>query len=243
MRILHDWLGQSEALAVDLVVKIAPWAAPAPTAYLVYARTMAHLRWPAWVAIVAALVIESLGLATVATALELREYNQEKRKSDPAAPFGLAALLAGVYLVVALLLTVVLDIVPILSIVAPGAFPFLSLCGVLVLAVRSDHRRRLQTIAEEKAFRRNARHQVASAARMRRTSESIAQSAGSGNGHEPHVCAWCERKFSHQNGLNAHLRFCAEYRIAKERSDKSGSLVGQGGQWTQTHTRGREREL
>ena len=80
-----------ESRLVDLVAQIAPWAAPIPTAYLVGRATVLHLAWPVEVGIVAAVIIESLGLATTSTALALREYNASKRQADPAAPFPLAA--------------------------------------------------------------------------------------------------------------------------------------------------------
>jgi hypothetical protein len=160
--ILSAWARRVEAMATDAVAKVAPWAAPIPTAYLVGRATIIHLQWPAWVGIVTAVIVESLGLATAATALELREYNQAKRKSDPAAPFALAATLVAIYLVVALGLTVALDIVPTLAVYAPAVFPLLSLTGVTVLALRGDHRRRLETIEtdrQERQAKRQARRQ------------------------------------------------------------------------------------
>jgi len=152
-----DRFNKLDGFAVDLVAKLAPWAAPIPTAYLVGRATVEHLAWPVWVGFVAAVIVESLGLATTSTALTLREYNAEKRKSDPSAPFVLAAALVGVYLVVAVGLTVALDIVPALAVYSPAIFPLLSLTGVTVLALRGDHRRRVAEIEKGKAERRKRR--------------------------------------------------------------------------------------
>jgi len=162
---LRDWMGRIEAMATDVVARLAPWTAPLPTAYLVGRATVEHLRWPTAVGIVVAIIVESLGLATTATALELREYNKSKRKSDPFAPFALSAVLVGVYFAVAVGLTVALDIVPTLATYAPAIFPILSLCGVTVLALRGDHRRRVVTLAQGKAERKAARQRRKSAAR------------------------------------------------------------------------------
>lgn len=155
---------QVERLATDVVARVAPWAAPVPTAYLVGRASVLHLGWPDWVGLTAALVVECLGLVTTATALELREYNAAKRKNDPAAPFVLATALVGVYLVVAVGLTVALDIAPALATYAPAIFPVLSLTGVTVLALRGDHRRRLAGIEhvkqERKAERRRSAQQA-----------------------------------------------------------------------------------
>jgi hypothetical protein len=79
--------------------------------------------------------------ATLGTSTELWECNQGKRKPDSSAPFELAAVLLGVYFLVATGLTVVLDIYPQAVIVAPEIFPALILVGVTVLALRSGHRK------------------------------------------------------------------------------------------------------
>lgn len=142
-----------EAWAVDIVAKTAPWLAPLPTAYLIGQAAVEHLSWPVWVGVVAAIIIESLGLATTATALELRAWNARKRKADPSAPAQLAFGLVGLYFLTAIGLTVVLDIFPPLTTYAPAIFPLLSLAGVTVLALRSDHRLRLEAVKTEKEAR------------------------------------------------------------------------------------------
>lgn len=144
--------------AIDLVAKIAPWCAPIPTAYLVGRATVNHLEWPVPIGFLAAAVIESLGLVTCATALDLYQFNQNRRKNDPPAPFLLAVFLIVIYFFVAVLLTVVLDTQPSWSVIAPAIFPFLSLAGVTVIALRKDYQKRLQQIANEKADRKAERH-------------------------------------------------------------------------------------
>jgi len=160
-----------EGAAVDLVARLSPWLAPLPTAYLTATATVKHLDWPTVVGVVAGVVVEALGLASVATALMLREYNANRHrvpddwqpvdargrrkryrgKVDPPAPFKLAVALAGVYFVSVTGLTVVLDTLPNLAAFAPIIFPILSLAGVTVLALRADHKRRLAAIAERDA--------------------------------------------------------------------------------------------
>lgn len=150
-----------ETAALDAVSKIAPWLAPIPTAYLVGKATFEYLAWPAWVGVVTALTLEAFGLACGALALELRDWNQSKRKTDPAAPAFLAYVLMGGYLVIAIGLTVFLDIFPALAAYAPAIFPLFSLAGVTVLALRRDHARRVEGVkldkAERKAGRQNLR--------------------------------------------------------------------------------------
>ena len=110
--------------------RIAPWLAPIPTAYLIGSATEEHLDWPWPIAGAAAVAVELLGISITTTALELWQHNQTKRKSDPTAPTWLSAILVGVYLVVAVTLTVMLDVIPDLKKWAPAIFPMLSLTGV-----------------------------------------------------------------------------------------------------------------
>jgi len=146
-----------ETVITDLAARIGPLTAPLPTAYAVATATGEHLGWPVWVSAAAAVSIEVMGIATVNTALELREYNAAKRKSDPSAPFALAVGLTGGYLGIAVGLAVVMDVAPALVVYAPAIFPLLSLAGATVLSLRADHRRRLDAIEREKGERRAAR--------------------------------------------------------------------------------------
>jgi cobalamin biosynthesis protein CobD/CbiB len=156
---------RAEINLTDIIAGLAPWLAPIPTAWLVGAATVKHLAWPVPVAIVAAAIVESLGLAATNTALELREYNQSKRKIDPPAPAWLAAGLVGGYIAIAILLTVALDVVPSQARYAPAIWPALSLTGAVILALRADHRRRLAAIAQDKAERKAARQVVSTVKR------------------------------------------------------------------------------
>jgi hypothetical protein len=142
---------------IDLVAKIAPWFAPIPTAFLVGRATVVHLEWPPAIGFLAAVVIESLGLVSCATALDLYQFNQNRRKNDPPAPFGLAVIMILIYFLVAVFLTIVLDIQPVWSLVAPAIFPLLSLVGVTEIALRKNYQDRIQKIANEKADRRAER--------------------------------------------------------------------------------------
>ena len=100
--------GDLERSAVELVARSAPWLAPVPSAFFVARSGMEHLALPLVVAVTAAAIIETLGLATVHTALWLSEWNQVKRKSDPRAPTWLAVALVGAYLATTLGLVVAL---------------------------------------------------------------------------------------------------------------------------------------
>ncbi len=142
---------------VDGIAAISPWITPLPSAVLVANAVVKDLHWIPALGWVTAAIIESLGLTTVSTSLLLWDYNAGKRKTDPAAPFLLAASLVGVYLVSTIGLTVFLDIFPELGRYAPALFPLLAMVGAVNLALRSGHRRRLSGIAQDRAERKAER--------------------------------------------------------------------------------------
>lgn len=156
----RETLSEIETNLTDGIAAIGPWITPIPSAVLVANATVKDLHWSAELAWVAAAIIESLGLTTVSTSLLLWEYNADKRKTDPDAPFLLAAFLVGVYLVSTIGLTVLLDIFPDLARYAPALFPILALVGAVNLALRSGHRRRLTSIAQDRAERKAERQAV-----------------------------------------------------------------------------------
>lgn len=143
-----------ESRLTDIVSGVMPWLAPAPCAFLVGRACLIELGWPLAIAMITAVIIECLGLSASITALELREYNASKKKTDPGAPAFVAFGVVGLYLAITLLLVVFLDVFERASVFAVAFMPFLSLAGMAILALRSDHRRRMEAIKEDKESRR-----------------------------------------------------------------------------------------
>lgn len=162
-------LQRVENALVEFAATVGPWLAPIPTAFLVGRALVMHLHYPLIIAVSGGVVIELLGLSSTNVALTFYEYNQEKRKTDQKAPFLLALALVVTYFVTATVLTVLLDVIPDLVTWAPIIFPLLSLTGVGVLALRADHRRRLNKIEDDKEERKNARKD----ARKNRRAEGV----------------------------------------------------------------------
>lgn len=142
----------TEHHAVEFVARLAPWLAPGPSAYFVARAARKHLEVPDEVAAIMAAVIETLGIATVATALRLYDWNQSSltakgnlRKGRTLAPAKLIWLSVGmgtVYLVVTICLTVLLEVHPDWATYAPAIFPVLAVVGAVNLAIRSNQARR-----------------------------------------------------------------------------------------------------
>ncbi len=124
----------------------------APSAYFVARSAMTHLALPLPVALIVAAIIETLGLATVHTALWAHDWNAHKRKTDPSAPLGLAIALGGVYVAATLGLLVFLEVWPFLAVYAPAIFPA-AVVGALNLALISRQEQRGGNRQGEKAER------------------------------------------------------------------------------------------
>ncbi len=132
----------NESIITDWVARVTPWLAPLPNAYLVYRTSIDTLGWPWLIALAAGVVIEALGLSAVHTALEFRSHNRGLKDGDKrTSPYGLAVALVVAYLVSVTGLTVILDTMPELARYAPLIFPIISLCGVTIIGIRTDHRR------------------------------------------------------------------------------------------------------
>jgi hypothetical protein len=137
-----------EAKLTDTIAGLVPWLAPIPSAVLVANATLKHLGWSQPVAIVAGLIIEGLGLTSTSTALTLWDWNARRPVNEPKAPFWLSALMVAVYLISTIGLTVVLDMDVALVHIAPAVFPVLALVGTINIALRSQHKHRLNRIAD-----------------------------------------------------------------------------------------------
>ena len=146
-----------EKNAIKVVAKLAPWLAPFPSAYFVARSAMIHLALPLPVAVVVAAIIETLGLATVHTALWAYDWNAHKRKTDPSAPVSLALALGAVYVLATLGLVVFLEVWPSLAAYAPALFPALAVVGALNLAMISRQEQRESAVKVEKSERKAAR--------------------------------------------------------------------------------------
>lgn len=149
-----------ESVLTDIASRLGPWLLPLVTAGLVYRAAVTRLAWPIWQALTAAAGLELFGLGATGTALTLWGYNRSKRKSDPTAPAGLAVALAGVYFLVVSALVVVIEVLPAAVTWTPLAFPVLSLSAVGILALRLDHKARLdavRTVRIERSAQRSGR--------------------------------------------------------------------------------------
>jgi len=150
----------SENNLVKIVSKISVWVAPAPSAYFVARSATKHLGVIRPFDAVIALVIETLGISTIHTALWLYSWNQESmtpagnvRRGRTLASWleiGLSIATGLLYLLTAVSLTVVLEVYPNLAIYAPALFPLFSIVGAVNLALISRQENRESALQADK---------------------------------------------------------------------------------------------
>lgn len=147
-----------EHVLVHTAIKITPWLADLPVAYLTYRNFSQVLNFPGWIALGAGIAVEGLGLACGATAMKLRRYNQTKRQKDPPAPALLAWGTVVAYFASSLVMSL-LGTFTGLSLYAILTFPVMGILGTLVHVMEQDHRSRLNAIEQDRERERNERRE------------------------------------------------------------------------------------
>lgn len=198
-----------EKNTIRTVAKLSPWLAPLPSAYFVARSAIVHLALPLPMAVVVAAIIETLGLATVHTALWAYEWNAHKRRADPGAPLALAVALGVVYVVTTIGLVVFLEVWPSLAVYAPAIFPALAVVGALNLAMIARQEQREAAVQTEKQERKAEREGQRQATRPNihtQSSEEVSKTAILGSSLD---LARQTRKAKRDTRLGALLTFYA----------------------------------
>ena len=164
---LESWqavTGKLEGVIVDNVSAAAPWLAPVVPAYLAYSNMTGVLSFPWYIALIAALVVEFLGLATTNTVFTLWEYNRTRKTTAPIAAIWPALSAAGAYIIVVIVVNVLLDLSNPVHVIAKALLSMLSILAAITLAIRAGHARRLAAIKQEREERRVARGKIPTSA-------------------------------------------------------------------------------
>ncbi len=160
VNILNSWLRlirAVESVLIDVIAATAPWLAPLIPAYMVYNNLLTVLQFPSWVALAGAGVVELLGLSAVYTSFQLWQYNDSRRQTDQAAPTRIAITMALAYLAIVLTVNVLLDEAPTIQRLAKALMSCLSIIAAVILAIRSQHGRRLAAAETAKQERKEER--------------------------------------------------------------------------------------
>lgn len=146
-----------ETTLIDVVAAYTPWLASLVPAFLGYENVLRALHFEVWQAWVYAIVVEALGLATVATTLKLWNWNLANK--DRRAPFALAVLTALFYLTIVLSVNVLLDDGDALQKVVKALASSFAVVGALTVALRSQQARLEQDAESRRAQEESARQQ------------------------------------------------------------------------------------
>ncbi len=139
---------QPAAMKLDeRIMQFIPLMAPVPTAWMIGTATFTIMHFPLPVSVISSLTVEGLGFVSINTANEMREFNRHlngaELKQKMQAPVWQAYGVAGLYLVTATLMTVVLHIVPTLELYAPLPFIVMTAAGGWLYALRKEHAERV----------------------------------------------------------------------------------------------------
>lgn len=142
----------SEQNLIDNVARFVPWLAPGIPAVFAYmnSRTQLQMEWP--IALLIALTVEGLGLASVHTALSLVEHIKTHSKNQPKTEAWIMLCMTLFYLAIVVTVNIILDLNhPVQIIVAKALLSLVSIPAAVTLSIRQLHKTRLADEAEQKA--------------------------------------------------------------------------------------------
>jgi len=151
---LQELTRNLERVTLDLVAATTPWLAPLIPAYLAGHNMLAVLGFPLPLAVIGAAVVEFLGLAAVHTTFQFWQWN-ETGTGTFRAPTRVAGLVGVFYLAIVITVNVILEVgrVPAVGIAAKALLSLISVAAGVVLALRSQHARRLVEIQQQAVSR------------------------------------------------------------------------------------------
>ncbi|MBN2003096.1 MAG: hypothetical protein JXA21_07035 [Anaerolineae bacterium] len=159
--IVDDLTGGLEALALAITTRAASWVATVPTVALAARTIETVFVLPPTTAIASSIALELVGQSVVNGWLRAKEWNANKRKTDPAANERLLLGFSGIYFAADFLLVGALE-VP-LAIAGEWVhltsllFPLMQIVSTIVTAERAAQFRREAVIGAEKAERTGKR--------------------------------------------------------------------------------------
>lgn len=147
---LGDLISGAEKSFLDFLGALVPYCVPIIPAYLTYFHVQKEMEFPAWVAVTAAFVVETLGMASVSTAIRFWYHNVKYTKADNKAPFGLAIGVYLFYIAVVVTVNVILEIYTGTRsgwiILAIALFTLLSVPSGVLIAIRAQYSQVLEDI-------------------------------------------------------------------------------------------------
>lgn len=129
------------------ITEMAPMIAPLPPAFSVYTAMTERLRVPIYIAVIAAIAIEIIGMFSSKVSIRCYQWNKARNKTDQTVPQNLSILMTSSYFIVVLLLALTVELLPgLVALVIPG-FVLIAISVYVNLAIHSN----LEKLEVEKA--------------------------------------------------------------------------------------------
>lgn len=149
-----------EGSLVNLLSTLTPWLAPLIPAYMTYTHVNNYLDFPHWVALIAGITVEFLGLTTVSTTLAFWSHNQKYKTDVRRVPVIIPLLTFVFYLLVVISINVLLDVYGGQAVIAVRVLlTLLSVPAAVIIATRRQHGEIIDEIRVQKDKRAIARRE------------------------------------------------------------------------------------
>jgi hypothetical protein len=103
------------------ITEMAPMVAPLPPAFSIYTAMYERLHVPMYVAVIAAIAIEIIGMFSSKVSIRCYQWNRARNKTEQTIPQTLSIAMTATYFIVVLLLALTVELLPnLVSLVIPG---------------------------------------------------------------------------------------------------------------------------
>ena len=148
----NETIRDAESSVLNFLSAIAPWGAPIIPASMAYGGMTNRLNFYPVIALIGAIVIEILGLATVSTAVTFWQHNRRQKADYKRMPVIVPAGMYLCYLVIVITTNVLLELPTdnYIPLIARALLTLLSIPAGVTVAIRTQHTELLKEIASGK---------------------------------------------------------------------------------------------
>ena len=120
------------------ITEVAPMVAPLPPAFSIYRAMSERLHVPVYVAIIAAVAIEIIGMFSSKVSIRCYQWNVGRNKSEASVPQGLSILMTSIFFLVVLLLALTVELFPNLTALVIPGFVLIAISVYVNLAIHTN---------------------------------------------------------------------------------------------------------
>jgi hypothetical protein len=149
----NAWVHGAEATVVNVASSVAPWLAPLTPAFMTYQHALDTLRFPVWIALPAAVVVEILGFSAVSTGIDFWFFNRRNKAAGKKAPLRLIVFAFVFYLALIVSSNILLDSTDgakWAEVTVRALFTLQTIPAALIVVARVSHKNLLEELEREK---------------------------------------------------------------------------------------------